>query len=366
MAELVELAKKYGTDKWGPHFYAPHYERHFAPFRNERFNLLEIGIGGYREANAGGASVLMWREYFPNATIVAIDIHEKRIEGERIKVFRGDQADPDFLIDVHRRAGPFRIIVDDGSHVSSHVIRAFQCLFPLLELGGIYAIEDLQTSYWALYGGNMYDLQAPATSMQFLKSLADALNYQERDTSLAPPTQVERHTVGVHFYHNLCFVEKGNNDEPSNIAGARIDVPAVLPPEMCERVRGKSDAQLEPILSMLGGADGILRHVAAGLEAQFRHATDGTTVLGRAVVQHGSSVLTLEIPLQIQRRRFAGGVPVFEARMSAYDWMRLLAGNLSNIPLLSGRASIRDDHCLLPDLAAGFGRRGAEGGAASR
>ncbi len=43
---LGQLAAEFGSDKWGVHYYTPHYERHLAHLRKERCTLLEIGIGG--------------------------------------------------------------------------------------------------------------------------------------------------------------------------------------------------------------------------------------------------------------------------------------------------------------------------------
>ena len=217
---LLDFAKRYGTDKWGSHFYIPHYERHFAPYRDQTFNLLEIGVGGYKDPALGGESLRMWQDYFPNATIVGIDLYEKHVAGPRIRVYQGDQTDAVFLERVVAEAGPFRLIIDDGSHLNAHVIRTFEILYPTLELGGVYAVEDLQTSYWSSFGGDMEDLAGANTSLNFLKSLVDAVNYAERQGGV--PSYVERHTVGVHFYHNLCFVDKRVNDEPSNIVKPRL------------------------------------------------------------------------------------------------------------------------------------------------
>lgn len=124
---------------------------------------------------------------FPNSKIYVIDILDKRYhDSHRIKTFQGSLADPEFLVDVINQIGAPDIIIDDGSHINQHVIFSFNTLFPLLSPTGIYVIEDLQTSYWALgsadnsgtdWGGSM-DPQA-ATSMNFLKSLADGINYEE-------------------------------------------------------------------------------------------------------------------------------------------------------------------------------------------
>lgn len=81
---------------------------------------------------------------------------------------------------VAKQIGGIDIIIDDGSHINEHVIKSFSILFPLLNMGGIYAIEDLQTSYWdesfGHWGGSQ-DLSAAHTSMNFLKSLTNGLNY---------------------------------------------------------------------------------------------------------------------------------------------------------------------------------------------
>src|SRR5262245_54084192 len=76
-ADLPALAAYFGTDKWGEHWYARHYQAHFAPLRRRRLRLLEIGIGGYDDPHKGGESLRMWKAYFPNAQIFGLDITDK-------------------------------------------------------------------------------------------------------------------------------------------------------------------------------------------------------------------------------------------------------------------------------------------------
>ena len=104
------------------------------------------------------------------------------------------------------------VIIDDGSHVNEHVLISFETLFPLLHENGIYCVEDLQTSYWTEFGGSEDD---PRTSMNYFKKLADGLNWQERQGHT--PSYVEQHIIAMHWYHNLLIIEKGKNDEKSNI-----------------------------------------------------------------------------------------------------------------------------------------------------
>ena len=227
--DLAQLALQFGTDKEGSHFYARHYQTHFQALRLKDVNLLEIGIGGYNDPTQGGHSLRMWKAYFPNGRINGIDLLDKSLlEEERIRTFAGSQVDQPFLERVIAEIGTPDIIIDDGSHLSEHVIASFQILFPLLAPDGIYVVEDLQTSYWGpdsrITGnwGGASDLNASHTSMNFLKSLVDCLNYEEFTLEGYSPSYFDRHIVAMHFYHNLAFIQKGMNDEGSNWLGKRF------------------------------------------------------------------------------------------------------------------------------------------------
>lgn len=220
--DLPALAAYFGTDKWGSHWYAQHYQRHFAHLRNKPIRMLEIGVGGYLNPRGGGESLRMWKAYFPHGQIYGLDIGDKRIHDEpRIQTLLGSQDDEEFLKTISARHGPFDLIVDDGSHQNPHVLKSFAVLFPLLAENGIYAVEDTQTAYWPEFAGAPPGDHAAPTSMNMLKGLVDGLNHREfpRSGELSP-SYLERHVVAVHFYHNLVFVQKGLNDELSNILDA--------------------------------------------------------------------------------------------------------------------------------------------------
>ena len=144
--QLDSLATKLRTDKGptkttglSPKAYAKHYSEWFSDVRKEPLNFLEIGV-------QSGASVRMWKEYFPRGQIYGIDIQErcKKYEEERIRIFIGDQGDRAFLESVvDAIAGPIHIVVDDGGHKSGLHIPSFEALFPYVISGGLYIIEDL-------------------------------------------------------------------------------------------------------------------------------------------------------------------------------------------------------------------------------
>jgi hypothetical protein len=215
---LTALAEKYQSDKWGPHSYTRHYETHFARFREQPVNVLEIGIGGYDDPRAGGASLRMWHDYFTRGRIVGLDLHAKRFTvPERVRLYQGSQTDADLLCRIDREAGGFDIIIDDGSHINAHVIATFEVLFPLLKTGGLYVVEDMQTSYWPVLGGSSRDPDSAHTMMGYFKSLIHGLNHAEIVAGCERPGRFDRDILGMSFYHNMVFVEKGDNTEPSNV-----------------------------------------------------------------------------------------------------------------------------------------------------
>jgi hypothetical protein len=192
---LTALAIIYWSDKAGGHRYTRQYERHLRHRRRRAVRLLEIGIGGYDSPTWGGASLRMWRDYFPRGDIHGLDINEKRIDEPRIRIHRGDQSDEEFMRCLGREHGPFDIIVDDGSHKNEDVRVSFAALFRhYLAPGGLYVIEDMATAYDPHYGGGAPG--HPGTSIELVKSLIDDVNVHPR------------RVAAVHVYEEIAFIEK--------------------------------------------------------------------------------------------------------------------------------------------------------------
>jgi len=118
--------------------YLRHYERMMAGFRDRPITLLEIGIDQ-------GASLRTWEIYFPQASIVGVDIvpATRRFARKNVVVEIGSQSDAEFLASLARKYAP-DIIIDDGSHISEHQIFSFERLFHSLKPGGLYVVEDIQ------------------------------------------------------------------------------------------------------------------------------------------------------------------------------------------------------------------------------
>lgn len=163
---LTELANAHGSDKgtegpspeWGAHNYTDVYEAYLEPLRDAPISLLEIGLGvsGKRwrskivhGRNTGGASVKMWRDYFPRARIYGIDVNDcSFLDDDRVSTFVADQGDVEDLRAFTEATDGigFDVIVDDGSHRPDHQQLSLGYFLDFLEPGGLYFVEDLQAN----------------------------------------------------------------------------------------------------------------------------------------------------------------------------------------------------------------------------
>jgi hypothetical protein len=148
---LAEHAYPPNSGNRKPNYYLDFYHRIFKSHRLEQISLLEIGV-------ADGASVRMWRDYFPNANIVGLDIIppsreilELQAQG-KIHYIQGDQSDEASLAKTVGLAGDagFDVIIDDAAHIGALAKASFGYLFNNgLKPGGLYIIEDVGTAYFA-------------------------------------------------------------------------------------------------------------------------------------------------------------------------------------------------------------------------
>ena len=109
------------------------------------------------------------------------------------------------------------IIIDDGSHINEHVIRTFQYLFPKLKSGGIYVVEDTQTSYRQDYGGDDKNLNNDKTMMNLFKKIPDFINHKEYNIKGLEDYNYLKNVESIHFYHNLIFIFKSETNSYTNL-----------------------------------------------------------------------------------------------------------------------------------------------------
>lgn len=150
MKTLSEISKKYPTDKDFTHnYYNSVYENLFSPIKDKVKLVCEIGIGGFwKEMNwVPGNSLKVWRDYFPNASILGLDIEKHKLEdSERICLDWLDQSKRDLVIEYSEKLKNYDIIIDDGSHNVYDQQITLAYFFKSLKSGGLYILEDLHSS----------------------------------------------------------------------------------------------------------------------------------------------------------------------------------------------------------------------------
>jgi len=159
------------SDKWES--YLRCYEALWADRRDKPVSLLEIGV-------QNGGSLEIWSRYFPNAvSLIGCDINPHcaglRYADPRINIVIGDANNDATWGRISAIQPSFDIIIDDGSHRSSDVIKAFGRYFPRLKDGGVFVVEDLYHSYWRQFEGGLFD---PFSSISFFKRLIDVVNFE--------------------------------------------------------------------------------------------------------------------------------------------------------------------------------------------
>ena len=153
---LKDLFNYFGTDKGSNllnpynhkknlfikgHDFGKFYEKNFKKILNKKINVLEIGVWK-------GASTASFYYYLPKANFVAIDRNFKfKYSSKRINFFFCDTTSNDNLkkltnFFIKKKITSFDLIIDDGSHILSDILKNFVFFFKFLKSKGIYIIED--------------------------------------------------------------------------------------------------------------------------------------------------------------------------------------------------------------------------------
>jgi hypothetical protein len=142
MQTLDEIGLLSGTDKASIHHnYLNFYDVFLSQLRDRPFNFIELGI------NLGN-SIRMWERYFSRATIYGVDIKPQWVDlkFDRAITRLGDCGSPEYLSKLGEELKPL-VAIDDASHFWEHQIIAFEALFPHIQDGGVYIVEDIQGSF---------------------------------------------------------------------------------------------------------------------------------------------------------------------------------------------------------------------------
>lgn len=216
------------SDKWS--IYLVEYGRIFGEYRDKPVTLLEIGI-------QNGGSLEIWSKFFANAQkLVGCDINPDcaRLvyEDPRVAVVVGDANSDAVQSIVLQHAPVFDVMIDDGSHRSSDIVKSFARYFPHLADGGVFVAEDLHCSYWAEFEGGLFD---PFSSITFFKRLADIVNHEHwgiaksrsdilRGFFLKFDFEIDEdvlaHIHSIEFVNSMCVIRKETSR--NNSLGSRF------------------------------------------------------------------------------------------------------------------------------------------------
>jgi hypothetical protein len=235
---LPELGEKFRPTKRMQN-YLVRYDHVFGAIRHSVKRMVEIGV-------QTDASVKMWRDYFPNAEIIGIDIDQecRQFEGDRIKIVIGDQTDRNFLAAFARdNFGTLDIVVDDGLHTPEAILTSFAALYPALSTHGIYAVEDLL--------GHDYVPQLVAeitAAINYWPAAYEHKFWPALDDLGPDSTWFAQHTTGVEFYRFILFIKRGLNprdnpyilDKEKYIAGYNSNIAKVATVEQRLIAEGKA------------------------------------------------------------------------------------------------------------------------------
>lgn len=135
---LLDLSKKYNTDKETGHNYISNfYERFFSKYRGRSITLIEIGV-------QFGESIRLWNDYFVDVNIIGLDNTERDFqEINNFKFICGDAYDEE----ISKKISNADIIIDDGPHDYISQIKFLILYLPKLNKDGIMVIEDIQKQY---------------------------------------------------------------------------------------------------------------------------------------------------------------------------------------------------------------------------
>lgn len=140
LTPLCQLARKYGSDKYSAkHSYTAWYWEQFKDRRESVRHVLELGIGE-------GASLLMWRDFFPQAHVWGVDNdHQRMMDADRITTLIFDQSKREDLQDLSEgcKGAGIDLFIDDGSHRPEDQIATCLAVMPHLPPHALYVIEDV-------------------------------------------------------------------------------------------------------------------------------------------------------------------------------------------------------------------------------
>ena len=139
------------TDKNTTHSYIPLYQKLLEGKKYTAKNVLEIGIGDFRDKNGG--SIQLWKNFFTNATVYGLDIlpvdrvMDELLNDDRIILYTSTDAYDETFFTSHFLDKNIKcdFMLDDGPHTIESMIQFIKLYSQIMTDDGILIIEDVQS-----------------------------------------------------------------------------------------------------------------------------------------------------------------------------------------------------------------------------
>mmetsp|Transcript_21977 Transcript_21977/g.37079 ORF Transcript_21977/g.37079 Transcript_21977/m.37079 type:complete len:283 (-) Transcript_21977:90-938(-) len=223
------------TDKVTYHRYNEMYGHHLLPHyvsmkvKGVKMKMLEIGLGCGMEYGPGG-SVKLWGKLFPDRE--KVELWEAEYNGKCVRKYRsllksinvnplvGDQGNQTTLQEwIRISGGNFDVIIDDGGHRNDQIYTTLLNIWPALNPGGLFFVEDLHVGYNKKYlDPNNKIITIASIFHAWVESLI-FVNYGEDNGSEHRSTNQHMATVlhdypplpdleAISCYHQACVLTK--------------------------------------------------------------------------------------------------------------------------------------------------------------
>jgi len=224
---LEEFVRQYdhGPVLVKPPHYFHLYHKHFHRYRGTNFTFLEVGV-------QSGGSILMWKHYFgPSMHYIGIDINPRALQfaTEGVEIIIGDQSSREFWRSFKASHPHIDVLLDDGGHTMQQQKVTYEEMYGHVVANGIFACEDLHTSYWRGFMGNDKPSRPLPKGMEtfvdYSKRFIDWLHGDLFDDPEMNNPLVSKSLVGIHYYRSVVFLEKGIADYSNDQKWGDFEIP---------------------------------------------------------------------------------------------------------------------------------------------
>jgi hypothetical protein len=110
-----------------------------------------------------------------------------------------------------RKWGGGDVVLDDGSHRMEHVRASLTALYPKLEMGGTYMIEDLHTSYYRGFGGGF---RGKGNFFLMVRDIIDDMHHWYHAQDIQHPNLLDA-LSGIHVHDSIVVLDKNQCHRPT-------------------------------------------------------------------------------------------------------------------------------------------------------